>query len=108
MTVIACPTAAVEAPAGTIWRLLTTPDSYRAWAGAEVRAIDPPGPAVPGQRIEFRTRELGRWWRVDFTIGEVTPPRSLALTVRLPFGVVNHEHVVLQPLSERQTRVTFN
>ncbi len=108
MSVTACPTAVVHAPAAAVWRLLTVPDGYALWAGAELLAVDPPGPATEGQRVDFRSREFGRWWSVGFVIGPVRAPESLQLTVRLPFGVVNREHITLIPVSERETRVTFN
>ena len=39
------------------------------------------------------------------TIGQ---PFALQLTVRLPLGIVNHEQVVLTPIDDSRTRVTFN
>jgi uncharacterized protein YndB with AHSA1/START domain len=105
---IVCPTTVVAASATTVWRLLTEPAEYERWAGAELIRVTPPGPAQEGQVIEFRTRELGRWWHVRFDVGAVEPERSLELKVHLPFGVVNHEHVVLSPVDEERTRVTFN
>ena len=108
MAVIVCPTTVVEAPADAVWRLLTTPERYERWAGARAVAVEPPGPAVPGQRIDLQRRRMGRRWKVGFDVGRVDPPRSLELTVRLPLGVVNREHVVLSPAGEGRTRVTFN
>jgi uncharacterized protein YndB with AHSA1/START domain len=108
VTVTTCPIAVVEASADIVWRLLTTPESYAAWADAELARADPPGAVTEGQRILFRTRGLGRWWPVTFRVGAVDEPRSLELTIELPLGIVNHEHVTLLPLGPSQTRVAFN
>ena len=98
----------VRADPETIWPLLTEPQSYERWAGVELVAAEPAGPAADGQRMDFRTREFGRWWRVRFDVGKVDPLKSLELKVRLPFGVVNHEVVVLTPVDKLATLVTFN
>jgi hypothetical protein len=98
----------VQAPQEMVWRLLTTPASYTAWADVELLRAEPPGAAVAGQRIFLRTRALGRWWAVGFEVGAVDAPSSLELMVHLPLGIINHEHITLLPLSARQTRVGFN
>jgi len=38
---------------------------YTAWADVELLRAEPPGAAVAGQKIFFRTRGLGRWWASD-------------------------------------------
>jgi hypothetical protein len=42
------------------------------------------------------------------TVGEVEPPHRLGLRVELPLGIVNDEHVVLQPAAGGRTLVRFN
>ena len=91
-----------------IWNLLTTAEGYNRWADATVVAAVPPGPAEPGQCIELRSWALGRGWPVHFEIGAVEPMHGIEITVRLPFGIVNHEHISLVALSDRETRVSFN
>lgn len=108
MAVTVCPIAIVEAPQELVWHLLTTPEGYKTWVDAELLHAEPPGAAIEGQRIFFRTRALGRWWPVSFQVGAVAAPRSLELTVDLPFGITNHEHITVLPLAARQTRVAFN
>jgi hypothetical protein len=108
MNVIACPTDVVSATPATIWGLLTNPEELERWAGVTLIKATPAGPAQAGQLIEFRTRELARSWRVTFVINEVNPPASFTLDVHLPFRIVNHEHIVLTPVDDRRTRVTFN
>lgn len=108
MAVTVCPIAVVEASDERVWHLLTTPEGYKAWVDAELLRAEPPGAAIEGQRIFFRTRALGRWWPVSFQVGAVDAPRSLELTVDLPLGITNHEHITVLPLAARQTRVAFN
>jgi uncharacterized protein YndB with AHSA1/START domain len=108
VTVTACPIAVVEASEDLVWRLLTAPESYSAWADAELVRAEPPGAVAEGQRILFRTRGFGPWWPVTFRVGAVDAPRSLELKIDLPLGIVNQEHVTLLPLGPSQTRVAFN
>jgi uncharacterized protein YndB with AHSA1/START domain len=108
VAVTACPIAVVEAPEERVWNLLTTPEGYSAWLDAELLRAEPPGAVVEGQRIFFRTRALGRWWPVSFRVGAVDARRSLELTVDMPLGITNHEHITVLPLAARQTRVAFN
>jgi uncharacterized protein YndB with AHSA1/START domain len=108
MAVVACPTAVVSASIDSVWALLTDPDRYRRWAGAELVRATPPGPVRQGQVMEFRARELGIAFRVRMDVGKPEPPRLLPLRVQLPFGIVNNEHVVLMPLDPTRTRVTLN
>ena len=108
MAVTVCPIAVVEASQKLVWHLLTTPESYQVWADIELLRAEPPGEVTAGQRIFFGTRALGRSWPVSFQVGAVDAPRSLELTIELPFGIVNHEHITVLPLGTRKTRVAFN
>jgi hypothetical protein len=108
VAVTTCPIAVVEASEKVVWHLLTTPESYAAWADVELLRAEPPGVVREGQRIFFRTHGFGRWWPVTFQVGAVDARRSLELTIELPLGIVNHEHFTLLPLGASQTRVAFN
>jgi uncharacterized protein YndB with AHSA1/START domain len=108
MGLIVCPTTVIAAPAETVWRLLTQTENYDRWAGVELVRASQPGDVREGQVLDFETRAFGRTWRVRFDVGRVEPPRSLELTIHLPFGTINHEHVVLSPIDANRTRVTFN
>jgi uncharacterized protein YndB with AHSA1/START domain len=72
-----CPAAVVKAPVEQIWSLLTSPEGYSLWVDVELVRAEPPGEATPGQRMEMRTRELGRWWPVVIEVKEVRPDRHL-------------------------------
>jgi hypothetical protein len=50
----------------------------------------------------------GGWLRAELCVRDATQPHRLALDVRLPFGVVNHEIVQIAPVGAGASRVTFN
>ncbi len=103
-----CPIAEVQAPVEWVWNLLAEPASYASWWNAETRAIEPPGRARPGQRINAQTRALGKRWTVHITVGSVDEDRrAIELTTRLPLGITVHNHIVCTPLDPATCRVTF-
>jgi hypothetical protein len=57
MTVSLCPIAVVHVPAERIWHFLSEPANYVLWWDARTRAIEPAGPAQPGQKIYKRVAE---------------------------------------------------
>jgi uncharacterized protein YndB with AHSA1/START domain len=108
VTFVTCPTDLVNASAASVWEMLTSPERYESWTGADLLSVSPPGRVRPGQRIEFRVRELGRWWSIHFEVGRVNEGETLELAVFMPLGIINHEVVVLTPLDDSHTRLTFN
>ena len=106
MAIQTCPTALVQAPAGRVWHVLTTPSELQRWTGLKiVKGTD--RPLATGDQIVFRAR-LGAFLEVRFQVMDLEPLRRLALEVQLPFGIVNHEVVVIIPESNRACRVTYN
>ena len=109
MAVVSCPVAVVRAPITVVWQMLSETSRYHTWIDGQIVSIDPPGPAAAGQMVLMRTRALGRWWGVRFDLGEVNArEHRLAIDVRLPLGIVNHEVITCQSLSPTETRVGFN
>ena len=108
MGLISCPTDVIAASADAVWPLLTDPAQYERWTGADVLRVSPPGAARRGQRIDFSVRALALTWPVRFAVGAVRDRESLELDVFMPFGIVNHELIVLSRLDDARTRVTFN
>ena len=106
MAIQTCPTAIVQAPPERVWRLLTNPTDLTRWSG--VRMLQRPDrPLSPGDQIVFRAGP-GGFFKVTFHVLKAEPARRLALDVLLPFGVVNHENIVITPISDSESRVTFN
>jgi ligand-binding SRPBCC domain-containing protein len=108
MTVSVCPIAVVQAPPERVWALLSEPASYALWWDAETRAIEPPGPAQPGQQITASSRALGHEWPVRITVNAVDAARrAIDLTTRLPLGITVHNHLTVVPVEGPAARVTF-
>ena len=111
MSVSTCPIATVEAPVEHVWQLLADPSNYGLWWDAETCwqfAMEPAGPAKPGQRISARTRALGKDWDVQITVASIDlDKRALDLTTQLPFGVTVNSHIGCGTLDSKRSRVSF-
>ena len=106
MAIQTCPTAIVHAPPERVWHLLTNPADLQRWSGVRI-VRGPDRPLSPGDQIVFQAGSVG-FLKVTFDVLEAEPSRRLRLDVRLPFGIVNHENVVITPISDSECRVTFN
>ena len=108
MTGYFCPIATVNAPIEQVWSLLSEPDSYALWWDAQTRAIDPPGPAQPGQVIHAQAKALGKRWGVTITVNAVYASRHLLdLTSRLPLGITVDNHITCTLVDSGATRLAF-
>jgi uncharacterized protein YndB with AHSA1/START domain len=98
-----CPTDTVHAPRERVWELLTNPAQFD-WLG--VKVVEAPARHVAvGDRLVFGpVPGLRLFWNVL----AVEPLRTLDLDIQAPFGIRNHEVVVVSPLDEDSCRVTFN
>jgi ligand-binding SRPBCC domain-containing protein len=110
MVVTVCPSGVAATSPERVWAVLTTPERFGQWLqDAAVVSINPRGPAAAGQRIDLAARGFGRQWPVTIEVGAVDAGhRWIDLTVRLPFGIINREHVTLAELSAERTLVRFN
>jgi hypothetical protein len=106
MAIQTCPTAMVEAPADRVWHLLTTPSELRRWSGLNI-VKGPDRPLAIGDQIVFHAG-LFALLEVRFQVMDLERLRRLALDVHFPFGIVNHEAVVITPESDGTCRVTYN
>jgi hypothetical protein len=97
-----CPTDIVDAPAETVWRLVSDPKLLD-WVDA--RLVEHPGrPAQTGDRLRFKANGV---FEVRWVVGAVEPPQTLALHIELPFGLVNEEVIRISPMGEMRCRVTL-
>jgi hypothetical protein len=88
MTNKSCPTAVVNAPIDVVWKLLTEPAGWTEFFDIRVTRIDPPGPAVVGQRIHGESGP--RFLRLVVTLKYTeidAARRTIGLNVQLPFGI---------------------
>jgi hypothetical protein len=101
-----CPTTRIQAPSERVWHLLISPSELQRWSGAKIVKA-PSRPLTTGDQILFRAG-LGGLFQVGFQVVDLEPLRHLGLEVHLPFGVVNHEVVVITSESTSACRVTYN
>jgi ligand-binding SRPBCC domain-containing protein len=108
MIVNVCPSGIADAPLDAVWQVLMDTKRYGDWARRKVVGVHPPGPASPGQRIDFGPG-FGRRWRATIDIGRMDPDcRWIDMVARAPFVFVNREHVTLSPMDGGRTLVRFN
>jgi hypothetical protein len=103
-----CPTDIVHAPVERVWALLTDPAGWGGFWDARVLGVEPAGPAGPGQRILLSSGPWPARFRLTFTFTLVDAANhTLDLDIRLPFGIVNDEHLVCTPIDAASCRVTY-
>ena len=108
MIVNVCPAATSKAPPDRFWAVVTATERFGEWTDARVDAVEPPGPAQPGQKVRM---SHPRFRRLAFTIdvtGLDPQHRWIDLVARFPFGIVNYEHLTLAETPEGGTLVRFN
>jgi len=109
-TFLACPTAIIEAPFGVVWRLLTNISGWGNFYDVRVISVEPPGPAVKGQRMLGKAGP--RWFHFFAVVVEYTrideANNKLELDLKLPFGITVHEDLDCVPLEANRCRVNYH
>jgi uncharacterized protein YndB with AHSA1/START domain len=98
-----CPTDVVQASPKQVWDLLTNPARLD-WVGVKL-VQSPEHHLGAGDRLVFGPAP---GLRLSWDVLAVEPLRALELDIKAPFGIRNHEVVVVSPLSGDSCRVTFN
>ena len=98
-----CPTDIIHAPAERIWQLLVDAQELARWTGTKLFK----GPLRPLRTGDLVVLGAG-FMHFSFEFLDEQAPQSLRFLVRLPFGIVNHEHVQITPAGSDSCRVTFN
>jgi uncharacterized protein YndB with AHSA1/START domain len=97
-----CPTDIIHASRERVWALLTNP-AQLGWIG--VKVVEAPARSLAaGDRLVFGPAP---GLRLSWDVLSVEPLRTLELDVKVPFGIRNHEIVVVSPLGSDSCRVTF-
>jgi uncharacterized protein YndB with AHSA1/START domain len=97
-----CPTDIVHAPPERVWELLTDPARF-GWLG--VKVVEAPARTLAaGDRLVFGPAP---GLRLSWEVLSVDPLHVLELDVKVPFGIRNHETVVVSPLGSDGCRVAF-
>ena len=109
MSTISCPTALVKAPIEVVWKLLTEPAGWTQFFDIRVTRIDPPGPAIVGQRIygESGPRFLRLIVTLEYTEIDAAR-RTIGLNVQLPLGVTVREDLSCTAVGDTQCRVRMS
>ena len=105
----ACPTEIVEAPVGVVWKLLTDISGWGSFFDLRVTSVEPPGPAVKGQRMlgETGPRWLHLGGSFEYTLIDETHYK-LEMDVRLSLGMTVHEAMDCVPLENGRCRVNYH
>jgi len=108
-TYAACPTEIVEAPIDVVWKLFTNLAGWGSFYDVRVQSVEPPGPAVVGQRM---LGESGPRWlhlRVSFEFTRIDEPQhQLEMDIRVPLGIKVHEEFDCVSLGEARCRVNYH
>ena len=108
MSISVCPIATVDAPAETVWSLLSNPSAYASWWEAVTDSITPAGLAHPGQIVRAHSRALGMNWKVRVEVDGIDfDNRELNLTTHLPPGITIRNHIVVRVVDEHRCMVSF-
>jgi hypothetical protein len=97
-----CPTDIIHASPQRVWELLVSP-ARLGWLGVKVVEAPARDLAV-GDHLVFGPAP---GLRLSWDVLSVEPQRTLELDVKVPFGIRNHEIVVVSPLGSDSCRVTF-
>ena len=98
-----CPTDIIHASPERVWELLTNPGRL-GWVG--VKVVEAPARTLAvGDRLVFGPAP---GLRLSWNVLAVEPLRTLRLDITAPFGIRNHEIVVVSPRGRGSCRVTFN
>jgi hypothetical protein len=108
MPFASCPTAVVNAPAEVVWALLMDPAGWERVFDGRVAGIDPPGPAVVGQKVCGETGPRIFRLKLTFRMMEIDPDHHrLRLEVKLPFGINVEEDLRCTALDDIRCRVDY-
>jgi hypothetical protein len=107
-TFTACPTAIVDASIEVVWNLLTNFAGWGNFYDVRVISVEPPGPAVIGQKM--RGESGPRWLHlgVAFEFTRIEIHRKLELDIKLPLGITVHEDLDCIPVDVNRCRVNYH
>ena len=98
-----CPTDIVHAAPEQVWELLTN-SARLDWLG--VKLVESPAHHLAvGDRLVFGSAP---GLHLSWNVVAVEPLRTLELDIKTPFGIRNHEIIVVSPAGSDSCRLTFN
>ena len=101
-----CPTEFVRVSADQVWRTILAPRELARWT--DTRLIEAPNRELrDGDRLVLGAGP-GHRMRVTLDVRKIVAVVECALTVHLPFGVVNDEVIRVTPFGPDACRVAFS
>jgi len=101
-----CPTEFVRASAARVWRTILEPLEVARWT--ETQLLEAPNRELQeGDRLVLGAGP-GHRMTVRLDVRKIVAGEQCALTVHLPFGVVNDEVIRVTPVSPDACRVAFS
>ena len=106
MSYTSCPTAVVNAPVEIVWALLADPAGWGHVFDVRINSVNPPGPAVAGQKIVGETGPRLFHLKLAFRVIETDAERHrLVMDIKLPFGIAVREDLNCTPLDADYCRI---
>src|ERR1700730_16062102 len=94
MSYASCPTAVVNAPVEIVGALLADPAGGGHVFDVRIDDLDPPGPAVAGQKIMRETGPRLFHLKLAFQVIQIDAERHrLVMDIELPFGIAVREEL---------------
>jgi uncharacterized protein YndB with AHSA1/START domain len=107
MAVSVCPGDEVNASVDEVWSLLDDPARFDAWWDARMLDATPPGPLARGQHLVARAKgPFPARIRCEVTAVDAAKHR-IQMTVRLPFGIVDHFTLTVTAIGLDRSFVQF-
>jgi hypothetical protein len=104
-----CPTDVVNAPVEVVWSLLTDAAGWGDFFDIRVRRVEPPGPAVIGQRWVGESGPRFLHLKVSFEFTRIDAEHhKLGFTATLPLGITVREELDCAPVGAKQCRVNYH
>lgn len=109
MSYASCPTAVVNAPVEIVWALLADPAGWGHVFDVRIDDLDPPGPAVVGQKIMGETGPRLFHLKLAFQVIQIDAERHrLVMDLELPFGIAVREELTCTPLNADDCGVDYH
>ena len=86
MRYVSCPTAVISAPVDVVWALFMDPAGWERVFDMRVAGIDPPGPAVVGQKVCGETGPRIFHLKLTLRIMEIDPDYRWASLLKRIFA----------------------
>src|ERR1700687_1325117 len=100
MSYASCPTAVINAPIEIVWALPVAPDGWGHVFDVRIDNVDPPGPAVAGQKIMGESGPRLLHLKLAFQVIQIDAERHrLVMDIKITFCIAGREEITCTPLN---------